>query len=146
MKAFSIFLKNIGKKLQRALRRHPLIYAFVGGVGIVLFWRGIWYLTDFFVFVLLVPRNQASPIDWSGGVDGGVSLILGVVLLLSTGLFVSEFLSGQVLMADVKEEEKLTKEAERGIKKESSELPSIEEGLRHIEEEIKEIEKQIHPK
>ena len=146
MKTFFIFLKTAGKKFQRALRRHPLIYAFVGGVGIVLFWRGVWYLTDFLVFAILVPRSQVTTIDWTGGIDGGISLVLGVVLLLSTGLFVSEFLSGQVLMAEGREEEKLAKETEEDVKKESSELPSIEEGLQHIEEEIKNLKNQARRK
>jgi len=146
MKALFIFLKTTGKKLQRALRRHPLVYAFVGGVGIVLFWRGVWYLTDFLVFAILVPRDQLGAIDWTGGIDGGISLVLGIALLLSTGLFVSEFLSGQVLMAEGKEEERLAKETEEGIKKESSELPSIEEGLQHIEEEIKNLKDQARRK
>jgi hypothetical protein len=128
------------------LQRHPLLYAFVGGVGVILFWRGVWHLMDFFALVFLSSNDRMTTIDWSSGVDSCVSLVLGAFLLLSTGLFVSEFLSGHVLMKDVKKEEELTKKTEEGVEKESSELPFIEKDLRHIEAEIKDLEDHVRPK
>lgn len=128
------------------LRRHPLIYAFVGGVGVVLFWRGVWHFTDFLALILFPSSDQVTTIDWTTGIDSSLSLVIGTLLLLLTGLFVSEFLTGQVLMTDIKEEERLVKTTEKDIAKESSEFSPIEKDLQHIEEEIKNLENQVRKK
>jgi hypothetical protein len=140
------FLKSLAKKLRAMLRRHPLIYAFVGGVGVVLFWRGVWHFTDFLALILFPSSDQVTTIDWTTGIDSSLSLVIGTLLLLLTGLFVSEFLTGQVLMTDIKEEERLVKTTEKDIAKESSEFSPIEKDLQHIEEEIKNLENQVRKK
>jgi hypothetical protein len=101
----------------------------VGGIGIVLFWHGVWHGTDFLALVFGSVRDGVTSIDWAEGGDSLISFIVGSILLLSTGLFVSELLSGEALIAQRKKEE-------REIKKEASELPEIKEKLSRIEKEV----------
>jgi hypothetical protein len=140
------FLRTLEGKFRATLKRHPLVYAFVAGVGIVLFWRGVWHLTDFIGLIFFYSNDQVTTIDWPAGIDSVVSLVLGSFLLLSSGLFISEFLSGQILITDVKKEEKMAEKTEEDVQRESSELPSIEKDIQHIAAEIKDLQEHIHKK
>ena len=41
------FFDKLEDKTRAMLSRMPILYAFVGGIGVVLFWRGVWHTTDF---------------------------------------------------------------------------------------------------
>ena len=34
--------------IRARLARHPFVYTFIGGAGVVLFWRGVWHMADVF--------------------------------------------------------------------------------------------------
>lgn len=140
------FLVKWERAIRRRLKRHPLLYAFVAGVGVVLFWRGVWHFTDFLSLNFLAVNDTTTSIDWASGVDSVLSLVVGGLLLLSTGLFVSEFLSGEVLIARTEKEEEITEKTEKGVERESAELPHIEEEVHHIAKELADIEKDLHAK
>ncbi len=130
------FLKKAEAEIRARLRKYPPLYALVGGVGIVLFWRGIWYGADYF-YALFVPGADGIALGWPSAADGLVSIVIGSALLLSTGLFVSELAGGETILREEKKEEQV-------VKKESSELPGIEQEIRRIEDELKEIHNDIH--
>ncbi len=75
--------------------------------------------------------------------DSLISLILGSLLLLSTGLFVIEFLGGEVLMKSAEKEEKITQSTEKTVEKESTQLPRIEREIEELAREVREIHKDI---
>ena len=52
-----------------SLSHRPILYACVGGVGIVLFWKGVWETAELFPVLF-----------------GPVSFLISVVILLLTGL------------------------------------------------------------
>lgn len=130
-------LKKAADSIRRTLRRHQIWYAFIGGIGVVLFWRGVWHSADFFAATFMYSRDTVTSIDWVQGLDSFVSLVIGTLLLLATGLFVSELASGQALSEEIKEEEKVTQ-------KESAEIPHIEREIHHVTRELEELEKDIH--
>ena len=68
------FFDKLEDEVRGKLSRNPFLYALLGGIGVVLFWRGIWHIAD--------DINLGS----------GISLIIGSVILLMTGVFVSEFI------------------------------------------------------
>jgi hypothetical protein len=95
------FFDKFEDAVRGALSHWPIVYGFFGGVGIVLFWRGVWHTADF-VSALLIARNGGNAtIDFAMLPDGPVSLLLGSIILLSTGqasvvsrLFVPSALQG----------------------------------------------------
>ncbi|MDE2019467.1 MAG: hypothetical protein KGJ13_03910 [Patescibacteria group bacterium] len=137
------FLERAERWLRRKLQNHPLLYALVGGVGVVLFWRGVWHMTDFLALTLLSSRDAVTSIDWAQGIDSLLSFAFGTFLLLSTGLFISELLSGEVLLGKIKKEETTAEETEETVEKESSEIPRIEREVRHIAREVQQLEKDV---
>jgi hypothetical protein len=60
------------RDLRRRLWHHPFFLAFLGGIGVILFWRGIWHLADVTPFL-------SHPLT---------SLLVGAVILAATGLFI----------------------------------------------------------
>jgi len=116
------FFDKLEDRVRRRLSRHPIIYAFIGSVGIILLWRGIWVVTD--------------PFDPSGI----MSLILGVLILLLTGLFVSFFIGEQIIISGIKEEKRVDEKTEEEIQKEEFSLRQIKGDLDEIKKEIKDID------
>jgi uncharacterized membrane protein len=116
------FFDKLEDKVRARLSRKPIIYTLIGAVAIVLFWRGVWMLADKIPFL-----------------NGWVSTILSVVILLMTGLFVSFFIGEQVLISGLKQEKKLTEKTEEEIKSEGVILEEIDNHLEKIEEDIKEL-------
>src|SRR3989338_1420533 len=74
------FLDKLEDRIRKALSKRPIAYTFIGGVGIVLFWRGVWLVADDFEFM-----------------TGYVSILISTVILLLTGLFVSFFIGDELV-------------------------------------------------
>jgi len=119
------FFDKLEDKVRRRLSRHPIVYALIGSVGIILLWRGIWVIAD--------------PFDPSGI----VSLILGILILLLTGLFVSFFIGGEIIISGIKQEKRIDEKTEDEIRKEEVSLEQVKENLEEIEKEIKKIDKKM---
>ena len=104
------------------MSRHPIIYAFIGSVGIILLWRGIWVIAD--------------PFDPTGF----ISIVVGILILLLTGLFVSFFIGGEIIISGIKQEKRIDEKTEEEIKKEEINIRQIKGDLEEIKKEIKEID------
>lgn len=76
------YFDRLENKIKSKLSHYPILYAFIGGVGVVLFWRGIWHAAD--------DINMSSII----------SMIVGAFILLITGVFVSSLLEAALLYPD----------------------------------------------
>lgn len=133
-------LSKIERNLRHRLSRLPVLYALVGAVGLVLFWRGVWHTTDFIAGVLLPGFNPAG-VNLVEIIDGLISLSLGFLLLLSTGLFVFEFIGAEVIATDLKGEEKLTKKTEAEIETEKSTLNKIHNEMHGVSKRLAKLEK-----
>lgn len=116
-KSVDYFFDKLEDHIRGWLSRRPLLYTLIGSLAIVLFWRGIWHTADQIPFL-----------------TGPVSLIIGGVVLLMTGLFVSAFVGDFILMSGFKKEE-------RKVQKESTDILRIENTLQRIEEELGHIHK-----
>ena len=108
MKKIVKFFDHLEDRARGRLSKFPLIYAFIGGVGIVLFWRGVWHTADLFPLM-----------------TGPVSLLVAIVILLLTGLFVSFFVGENIILTGLKKEKKLVERAESEIRTEHDELRDI---------------------
>ena len=92
------FFDKLEDKIRNLLSRLPILYALVGGVGIILFWRGVWHTADFISYYFLAWGNGGNPtIDLVSAYDGPISFVLGFLMLLSTGLWVSNFIGAEII-------------------------------------------------
>jgi len=128
LKKIEEFFSKLENKIRRKLSQYPILYAFIGGVGIVLFWRGVWHLAD----------------DIS--MSSGISLVLGTVILLMTGIFVAEFIGNKLIISGLVGEKKLTEKEEGEIETEESQLRNLQNTLNKLEKKLEHIDEEIEGK
>lgn len=120
------FFDSLEDRIRSFLSKYPLTYAFIGSIGIILLWRGIWMLADY--------------IDQSGW----ISMIVGFVVLGSTGLLVSFFVGDQIIISGIKQEKRIDEKTEEEIKKEEKSIEEIKKELElTITVKLDEISKKI---
>lgn len=123
------FFDRLEDKIRGHLSHYPIVYAFIGGVGVILFWRGVWHTADLFAFM-----------------TGPVSTIIGVALLLLVGLFVSFFIGDSIIITGIKSEKKLAEKTELEVETEKEELDEVRETVKEVEHEVEEIKKMLDKK
>ncbi|MFA6251708.1 MAG: hypothetical protein WC603_03735 [Candidatus Paceibacterota bacterium] len=114
-------LDSIEDKARIKLVHHPIVYAFIGSVGIVSIWRGIWHISD----------------DW--GVSSWGSLIFGLAITVLTGLFVSFFIGENIIISGLNKEKRIDEKTEEEIHKEREEIHKERTAIVALEKDIKEI-------
>ncbi len=147
MKSIIKFFDKIEDKIRGKLSHYPIFYAFIGGVGIVIFWRGVWHTADFFTEVIFSYQLNGSidigSLPWW---DGPLSLLIGSVLLLSTGLFVFDFIGSQAIISGIKGEKRLEEKTEEEIKTETEVIKGIEKEVKEISHRLDDIEEDLEKK
>ncbi len=126
MKKIIKFLDKLEDKIRGKLSHYPIVYALVGGTGIVLFWRGVWHTADMFPFL-----------------SGPISIIISLILLLMTGLFVSFFIGHYIIFSGLKQEKKIEEREEAEIEIELDLQRAQMKVLMEIKNKIEKIEKEI---
>lgn len=122
-KKIKCYFNKLESRIRNRLSHHPTVYAFIGSVGIVLIWRGIWHMAD----------NVNMP-AW-------ISLVLGVLIAAVSGLFVSFFVGENIIISGIKNEKRFDQKTEAEIIKEEGILEEIEEEVKEIKEEVDELKK-----
>lgn len=122
------FFDKLEDKTRANLSRMPFLYAFLGGVGVVLFWRGVWNIAD----------------DFS--LNSFISLIIGSTILLITGVFVSSFVGNRLIISGLSGEKKLTEKTKEEIETEEDKINKIQKTLNRMEEKIEAVESELHHK
>ena len=147
MKSIIKFFDKLEDKIRGRLSHYPIFYAFLGGVGIVIFWRGVWHTTDFFTEVIFSYQVYGSvnlgSLPWW---DGPLSLLVGSILLLSTGLFVFDFIGSQAIISGLKGEKRLEEKTEEEIKTETEVIKGIEKEVKIISQRLEKIEGDLEKK
>lgn len=128
MKKIIKIFDKIEDRIRGKLSHYPKVYALVGGIGIILFWRGIWHLAD--------DINMSSP----------VSMIIGMVILLATGVFVSAFIGSRLIISGLVGEKKLTEKTEDEIETEEAQLKNLQNTLNKVEKQLSHLDEDIHKK
>lgn len=118
------YFDKLEDRVRIALSHRPIPYALIGGVGIVLFWKGVWETAEYFPIL-----------------HGPGSVISGVVILLVSGLLVASFIGDSILISGLKHEKKLVEKAESEVRAETDIEKHIIEELEVIEEAIKKQQK-----
>jgi len=147
MKSIINFFDKLEDKIRGRLSHYPIFYAFLGGVGIVIFWRGVWHTTDFFTEVIFSYQLNGfvdlGALPWW---DGPLSLLTGSILLLSTGLFVFDFIGSQAIISGLRGEKRLEEKTEKEIRTETEVINGIEKEVKEISHRLDEIEEDLEKK
>ena len=148
MKSIIHFFDKLEDKVRAWFSHFPILYAIVGGVGTVLFWRGVWHTADFLSarYFHPVTAETLGTIDGPFLWDGFVSLILGLVILLITGLFVATFIGDHIIISGVRHEKKVTEKTEEEVEEEESVLKKVHEELHGIGKRLEDIEARLDKK
>ncbi|MEK7178534.1 MAG: hypothetical protein AAB721_02690 [Patescibacteria group bacterium] len=126
MRKILSFFDKLEDNIRAALSRHPIIYAFIGGTAIVLFWRGVWLVADTLPFL-----------------TGPVSIFVSVAILLAMGLFVSFFIGDSIIISGLKKEKRLDEKVVSEVKTELDMLTDIQKRLNDIEKELKTLREEM---
>ena len=114
------FFDRLEDRVRRKLTHYPIIYAFIGSIGIVSIWRGIWHISDDFYL------------------SGWSSLLIGVVLTLLIGLFISFFIGDNIIISGINREKRIDEKTEEEIRLERNILADIQNDIKDIKKYIKE--------
>lgn len=141
------FFDKLEDRVRGRLSHWPIVYALVGGAGIVLFWRGVWHTADAVAFILQSPATDSMglwrPLTTSQILDGPISVLIGVVMLLMTGLFVSTFIGNEIIISGLRGEKKLAEKTEVEVKTETGAIGEIRSEIKKISERLEAIEKKL---
>lgn len=119
------FFDKLEDKVRARLSRTPILYALFGGIGVTLFWRGVWHLAD---------NYNLSAI---------ASVIIGSIILLITGAFVTTFIGSRLIVSGLKGEKKIADKTKTEIETEESQIKKIQSTLNRVEEKINTLESEI---
>jgi len=122
------FFDKLEDKIRGLLSHYPILYGFFGGIGVVLFWRGVWHISD--------DLNLGSI----------ASIVLGSIILLITGVFVSTFIGNKVIISGLKGERKMEEKETKEIREEVKDLEELQDTLKNVEEKISDLEQKISEK
>lgn len=137
-------MKKLITRFHIFLSHHSWLYALIAGVGIVLFWRGVWHTVDF-IHIAINHVYSTSPIDLSAHLwwDGPLSFLVGCLLLYLCKAFVSSFIGNELILSGLRTEKKLTKKTENEIETEVTAISAIKEELDSVTQTLEELEEQI---
>lgn len=135
MKKILVFFDKLEDVIREQLSRFPILYTFIGGIAIVLFWRGVWHTADIL---------QAK-----GGILGfifyePINMLIVAGILLATGLFVSYFIGDTILISGLKQQKKLHEKTEKEVREEEATLNDIQSAIKEIKKEVDEIKEVVN--
>ena len=116
------FFDKLEDHVRGSLSHFPILYALVGGIGIVLFWKGVWETAELFPSLF-----------------GPGSVLLSIVILLMTGVFVSSFIGNEILISGLKSQKKIAEKTEEEVKGEESDLTRLRKKIEKVEGDMVEI-------
>ena len=122
------FFNKLENEIRKKLSYYPILYAFIGGVGIVLFWRGVWHMAD----------------DIKLG--SVLSFFIGAIILIVIGLFVTEFIGNRLIISGIIGEKKITEKEEGEIETEETHLKNLQNTLIRLEKKLEHIDPEVEKK
>jgi hypothetical protein len=139
-----IFASKLEQKVTIFLSHRPRLYALIVGVGVVLFWRGVWHTADQIHAYLSYHQDYSIDSFFSPWWDGPASFFTGAVILYFTGAFISSFIGNELILSGLRGEKRLSEKTEGEVKDEVRAISDIQEALISIEKKMAELEQNAH--
>ncbi len=125
MRYFTNIFLNIESRARSKFEKYPFFHAFLAGVGVILFWRGVWEQAD---------RLQIGPIT---------SIIVGGLLLGAIGLFLQTFVGNTIIIKKVEKEKALDIKTDQDVAAVKTEVRREEMTLARLGDRMEEIEAKL---
>ncbi len=122
VKKVARFFDKLEDSVRISLSHYPIVYAIIGGVGVVLFWKGVWETAEYFPIL-----------------SGPASVLLGIAILLLSGLLVSFFIGDSIILSGLNREKKLVEKTEAEVRVEKNSIQHIVAKLEIIEQHIESL-------
>lgn len=136
--------RKIELKVQNHLSHHPKLYALIVGIGIVMFWRGVWHSIDsIHTNIYLLSSDSSIKIPFISWWDGPFSFIIGAMILSATGAFTSSFIGNELILSGLRGEKRLSERTDAELKDEVMAISDIKEELIIISSKLAILEKQV---
>jgi|SRR3989344_2581699 len=116
------FFDLIEDSVRIALSHYPIVYSCIGSVGIILLWKGVWEMAEYVPFLF-----------------GPISALIGVSILLLTGLLVSFFIGDSIILSGLTREKKLVERTEKDVQSEQATMEHVLARLGHIEQALTQL-------
>ena len=136
-KSLARFFDLLEDKVRARLSHRSILYALIGGVCTVLFWRGIWHSAD----ILMVQGGFLGDFFYEP-----TSIIWTSIVLLMTGLFVSNFIGERIVISGLKREKKVTDKTETEVEEEETKIRRLEEKIDVLIREVSTIKDELAKK
>lgn len=128
------FFDKLEDHVRIGLSHYPLLYSLIAGMGVVLFWRGVWHTAD-----KLEVSSRLGSLVFSGV----GSMVIGILILLITGLLVSTFIGDSIIISGIRKDKKLIEKTEQEIEAEIKVEDEEKNILQKIEEDLKDIKGRV---
>lgn len=128
------FFDRLEDRVREFLSRSPIAYGIIGGIAIVMFWRGIWHTAD----LIEAGGSIFAPLF-----NAPISTLLSAAALLLTGLFVSFFIGDRIILSGLKHEKKIEEKTETEVREEGVILLDLYQRLERIERELHEVREMV---
>jgi len=133
-KAITNYFDKLEDRVRMRLSHRSIIYAFIGGMGTILIWRGIWHSAD-------ILMTKGGFLGWF--FYEPITIVWTSLILLMTGLFVSNLIGERVIISGIKKEKKVTDKTEIEVDKEEDEIREMRDKIKQISKDVEEIKKAI---
>jgi hypothetical protein len=124
------FFDHLEDMVRSRLSHRSIAYAFIGGVTVVLFWRGVWHTGD-----ILMAKGGF----WGWMFYEPITIIWTSGVLLMTGLFVSSFIGERIVISGLKNEKKITDRTEEEVQKEEDKIAALNQKINSVMKDLAEI-------
>ncbi|MBP9864392.1 hypothetical protein KBC54_03015 [Patescibacteria group bacterium] len=137
--------RSLVARIRMWLSHRPVLYAFLGGIGVVLFWRGVWLTMDYLMHVAVATYAMHHTIElgqilwW----DGPLSLMIGSSILFFVGAFVSSLIGNELIISGLRSEKYLAAKEEKTIHSEAVDIRGIQHILSDVTVKLDTLEQKL---
>ncbi len=127
-------IRRIEARIRGRFSHVPVLYAFLGGSLMIIFWRGIWHTTD----MLEAKEGILSFIFYPP-----ITLVWSGLLMLFIGVFIPLFIGEQIILSGLKQEKTFNEKTKKEIDEEEVSLDRVNERIIGLERQIEELKSLI---
>jgi hypothetical protein len=134
MKKIIKFFDKLEDRIRGRLSMRPIIYALIGGVCMVTFWRGIWHTGD----ILMAKGGILGFIFYEP-----ITIIWTTIIMLLIGVFASFFVGESIVLSGLKHDKKVYEKTAEEVAEEEGEIVDVTAHIEIIEKELTKLSEKV---